>query len=601
VVFGAMRLVPGDPVLLMLQGTPVSDAALAAARAKLGVDRPFLVQYASFIANAARGDFGDSFRSGQPVTRLIADEFPFTLQLALGGLAIADVAYPKASFGVNIDSAGFGATIDLEQADGFAKVALSAGTKWGRSLVPRVDGSKPITMSLEAKAFHASALLPFAAGVLTELDGRIDGKATASFDPIARKGTSSGRLAFSDGQLEIAAFGGELRDVGATLAWSPDGVVQIPKLTAQMSSGEVDASGSFRLDGLSLANASFVVTVPKKKRVPLTLEGVQLATVDGRLVLEAASSGADRGIKATIDVPTLHADLPVTGSRSVQTLGVMSNVTVRIKGRDGKLVHVTNGAPTVAKAAPVATGAPPISVTIKLGSDVEIRRGTDLKVSLEGEPAVSITDAVRMRGQIRIPRGSLDVDGKPFHIESGTVTFVGDDPTNPQIVLTASWPAPDGATTVYADFVGPLKTGKVTLRSDPPHSKDEILALILYGTADGQSTTASDAPPGTTAAAGAAGGIATQPLNRMLDDFGLAGGISTKIDTSTATPRPEVEFQIARDISIQIAWVLGVTPGTNPDTTLVTFDWRFLQRWSLQTTVGDSGTSILDVVWKYHY
>ena len=88
VVFGAMRLVPGDPVLLMLQGTPVSDAALEAARAKLGVDRPLLVQYVSFLANAAQGDFGDSFRSRQPVTSLIAAEFPYTLQLALGGFVV---------------------------------------------------------------------------------------------------------------------------------------------------------------------------------------------------------------------------------------------------------------------------------------------------------------------------------------------------------------------------------------------------------------------------------------------------------------------------------------------------------------------------------
>ncbi|HYZ63396.1 MAG TPA: ABC transporter permease [Acetobacteraceae bacterium] len=88
VVFGAMRLVPGDPVLLMLQGTPVSDAALEAARAKLGVDRPILVQYASFLAGAVRGDFGDSFRSRQPVSSLIAAEFPYTLQLALGGFLV---------------------------------------------------------------------------------------------------------------------------------------------------------------------------------------------------------------------------------------------------------------------------------------------------------------------------------------------------------------------------------------------------------------------------------------------------------------------------------------------------------------------------------
>jgi ABC-type dipeptide/oligopeptide/nickel transport system permease component len=72
----------------MLQGTPVSDAAMEAARAKLGVDRPLVVQYVSFLANAIQGDFGDSFRSRQPVTRLIAAEFPFTLQLACGGLVV---------------------------------------------------------------------------------------------------------------------------------------------------------------------------------------------------------------------------------------------------------------------------------------------------------------------------------------------------------------------------------------------------------------------------------------------------------------------------------------------------------------------------------
>jgi ABC-type dipeptide/oligopeptide/nickel transport system permease component len=88
VVFGAMRLVPGDPVLLMLQGTPVSDAAMDAARSKLGLDRPLVVQYVSFLANAARGELGDSFRSRQPVTKLIADEFPYTLQLAIGGFVV---------------------------------------------------------------------------------------------------------------------------------------------------------------------------------------------------------------------------------------------------------------------------------------------------------------------------------------------------------------------------------------------------------------------------------------------------------------------------------------------------------------------------------
>jgi ABC-type dipeptide/oligopeptide/nickel transport system permease component len=88
VVFGAMRLAPGDPALLMLQGTPISDAAMDAARTKLGLDQPFVVQYLTFLADAVRGDFGDSFRSRQPVVKLIGDEFPYTLQLAIGGFVV---------------------------------------------------------------------------------------------------------------------------------------------------------------------------------------------------------------------------------------------------------------------------------------------------------------------------------------------------------------------------------------------------------------------------------------------------------------------------------------------------------------------------------
>jgi hypothetical protein len=88
----------------------------------------------------------------------------------------------------------------------------------------------------------------------------------------------------------------------------------------------------------------------------------------------------------------------------------------------------------------------------------------------------------------------------------------------------------------------------------------------------------------------------------MLQQFGVGQEISTKIDTSRTTPRPEVEIQIGRDISLQVAWVLGVPPpGTNPDTTLFTLSWRFLRQWSLETTFGDAGTSILDLVWQHRY
>ncbi|HEX3349229.1 MAG TPA: ABC transporter permease [Acetobacteraceae bacterium] len=88
VVFGAMHLIPGDPVLLMLGGTPVSDEAMQAERARLGVDRPFVMQYVDFLGRAVTGDFGDDFRTRQPVIGMIGHDLPYTLQLAGGGLLV---------------------------------------------------------------------------------------------------------------------------------------------------------------------------------------------------------------------------------------------------------------------------------------------------------------------------------------------------------------------------------------------------------------------------------------------------------------------------------------------------------------------------------
>jgi ABC-type dipeptide/oligopeptide/nickel transport system permease component len=86
VVFIALQLVPGDPVTLMLGGTPVSDEVVAAERAHLGLDRPVAVQYLSFLGQALTGDFGQSYRTREPVNRMILAQLPSTLALAGGGL-----------------------------------------------------------------------------------------------------------------------------------------------------------------------------------------------------------------------------------------------------------------------------------------------------------------------------------------------------------------------------------------------------------------------------------------------------------------------------------------------------------------------------------
>ncbi len=79
----------GDPITFML-GQDATPEQVAELRAALGLDQPFVVQFWHFLANAVQGDFGISLRQGTPVSQLIAERFPATLELALvaAGLAL---------------------------------------------------------------------------------------------------------------------------------------------------------------------------------------------------------------------------------------------------------------------------------------------------------------------------------------------------------------------------------------------------------------------------------------------------------------------------------------------------------------------------------
>jgi dipeptide transport system permease protein len=89
VAFGLIRLVPGDPVLLMLGERGASPPVYAEMRAKLALDRPLPEQYLSFVAGALHGNLGRSTVSKQPVTGEFAARFPATLELGTVAMALA--------------------------------------------------------------------------------------------------------------------------------------------------------------------------------------------------------------------------------------------------------------------------------------------------------------------------------------------------------------------------------------------------------------------------------------------------------------------------------------------------------------------------------
>lgn len=90
--FIIMRMMPGDPVMLLLgEGkVRITQEQIDAIRSKWGLDRPYLEQYLVWAGNMLRGDFGDSIiRMGVPVRKMIFEAIPVTAQLNFYSLALA--------------------------------------------------------------------------------------------------------------------------------------------------------------------------------------------------------------------------------------------------------------------------------------------------------------------------------------------------------------------------------------------------------------------------------------------------------------------------------------------------------------------------------
>lgn len=87
-VFFLIHLVPGDPVDVML-GESAQPADRSALRVSLGLDRPIHQQWLSFMQGLARFDLGASLHTQRPVTQVLAERIPATVELAVTSLLVA--------------------------------------------------------------------------------------------------------------------------------------------------------------------------------------------------------------------------------------------------------------------------------------------------------------------------------------------------------------------------------------------------------------------------------------------------------------------------------------------------------------------------------
>jgi peptide/nickel transport system permease protein len=88
VVFLFVRLIPGDPALVML-GAYATDESLAALRSDLGLDRPVLTQFGIFFAHVLQGNLGDSLVFRRPVLDVVLERLPATVSLTVYAVVLS--------------------------------------------------------------------------------------------------------------------------------------------------------------------------------------------------------------------------------------------------------------------------------------------------------------------------------------------------------------------------------------------------------------------------------------------------------------------------------------------------------------------------------
>jgi peptide/nickel transport system permease protein len=125
VVFALIHLVPGDPIRAAM-GTRFDPELYEQFMERAGLDQPIVVQYVDWLSRAVTGDLGVSFRSGRPVSAVLAERLPATALLAVGSLVLGLIIALPAGI---ISAVRQGKAADY-LANGFAQFGVSVPDFW---------------------------------------------------------------------------------------------------------------------------------------------------------------------------------------------------------------------------------------------------------------------------------------------------------------------------------------------------------------------------------------------------------------------------------------------------------------------------------------
>ena len=154
-VFSLIHIIPGDPAQTIL-GDTGSQEEVEVLRQQLGLDRPIIEQYLTFLGGFVQGDLGTSLRTNQSVTTMIAERIPATLELALASMICAVMfAIP-----LGVAAAVWRGTVIDYSAMTLALIAVSIPNFWLGPLLALIFGVELGWLPVSGRGTLAHLIMP---------------------------------------------------------------------------------------------------------------------------------------------------------------------------------------------------------------------------------------------------------------------------------------------------------------------------------------------------------------------------------------------------------------------------------------------------------
>ncbi len=456
-----------------------------------------------------------------------------------------------------------------------ASAQLRAPAPSGTTSYAEVLAKQGAEARLDASDLDIGLLSPFLLGIARDLHGRVTLHAEASGDPWQPR--LSGALTLREGSVRIPALGQTFAPIEAVLRAQQD-TIRIESLSlGSADGGRAELSGHIGLAAL----------LPKTLDARMTLDALGLVRtggtrvkVDGSIALEgpleALRFAGDLSLRESrFGVP--QKDDPL--AREIRILRSSSDGAALADGA-GKPALWQRSSGTLRLQVPSNTWIRGAGAELELSGAIELR-----KQPLE-EP--------RFFGALDVVRGQYRFSGRTLEVETGRATFTGGSKIDPQLDVRATTDVDEYH--IVLQLTGPLSNPNLQPTSDPSLPRNDVLALLLFG------SRSRDAGPEKALALD----LALAQLGQDLAADQLSSRISSYLPFDTFRvgmaedgngAKLEVGRYLRKDVFVRYEQTLG-TKGTSD---AIVLEWRFSPTFRIESSTSTKSGTGADLIWRKDY